>query len=111
MKYMDFNGLDSTFDVDPIYFGSYAHQTFLVSMSHPSFTQKLIYITSKVLILENIFLFLLLDNKKKWWHMIMGAQKVKVFESSSNNILYIFRFKILKKLTERKFNYLNFLKI
>ena len=38
MKYMDFNGLDSAFDVDLIYFGSYAHQTFLVSMSHPSFT-------------------------------------------------------------------------
>ena len=38
MKYIDFNGLDSAFDVDPIYFGSYAHQTFLVSMSRPSFT-------------------------------------------------------------------------
>ena len=38
MKYMDFNSLDSAFDVDPIYFWSYTHQTFLVSMSHPSFT-------------------------------------------------------------------------
>ena len=38
MKYMDFNGLDSAFDVDPIYFWSMSHQTFLVSMSHPSFT-------------------------------------------------------------------------
>ena len=38
MKYMDFNGLDSAFDVDPIYFWSMSHQTLLVSMSHPSFT-------------------------------------------------------------------------
>src|SRR5664279_1463792 len=44
MKYMDFNGLDSAFDVNPIYFWSYAHQTFLVSMSHPSFTHIYIYI-------------------------------------------------------------------
>ena len=38
MKYKDFNGLDSVFEVGPIYFWSCAHQTLLVSTSHPSFT-------------------------------------------------------------------------
>ena len=47
---MDFNNLDLTFDVDPIYFWSYAHQTFLVSMSHPSFTLY-IYISNLLILL------------------------------------------------------------
>ena len=39
MKYMDFNGLNLSFKADLIYFWSCAHQTLLVSMSHPSFAQ------------------------------------------------------------------------
>ena len=42
MKYVDLNSLDSTFEVDPIYFWSCAHQILLVSTSHPNFAQPTI---------------------------------------------------------------------